>query len=168
VLTVEAAAGATIGFGNGDGVTVPAIVLGMALGRGVWTITAGVMAAPAFDGKASGLRLREWRLPGYLGVRHHFERPGWSPYFDGGLGLALHAARGTDLANNQADRALEVGIHVAAGIRRGGAATRFAPFGLLVVDYFPWPSAIFSLPRGEVGHTPSVWVGAAFGVSFNP
>lgn len=167
-FTIEAAAGGAVGFGNGDDVALPAIVLGIAARRGDWAGTGGIVAAPAFDGTAGGLRLREWRLPGYLAVRHHFEREGWAPYADGGLCLVLHAATGRDLANDQTDRALEVGIHAGVGIRLGRQAARFKPFGLLVVDYFPRPSAISALPRGEVGHTSSVWMGVAFGVSINP
>ncbi|MEP6653803.1 MAG: hypothetical protein ABJA82_10610 [Myxococcales bacterium] len=168
IVTVEAAVGGSFGFGNGELVALPAIVLGMTVGRGDWAGTGGIVAAPAFDGTAGGSRLREWRLPGYLAVRHHFERDGWAPYADGGLCLALHVATGTDLVNNQTARALEFGIHAGVGIRLGRQAARFTPFGLLVVDYFPWPSAISVLPRGEVGHTSSVWMGAAFGVSINP
>jgi len=70
-----------------------------------------------------------------------------------------------DLATRQTRTAIELGAHGGAGVYLAGPS-RLTPFLSVHGEWVPAPPAISALPRGVVGHTPSVWLGADAGVAW--
>ena len=165
-VTAQVGASLQLGLATSDHIIVPGLGLGLVAGRGDWSFVAGAVLSPAVDTVVGGLRLSEWRLPADLGVRRRFTGPSWIPYAEAGLGLSLVRARALALAANESETSAELGLHGGLGVypARPGRVT---PYAAVHVEYVPDPSAVSALPRGVIGHTSTMWVGAALGASID-
>jgi hypothetical protein len=117
------------------------------------------------DTLVGGVRLNQWRLPFDLGLRAQRDAGTLAPFVEGGLMAALVSARAPDLASPRAARAFEWGVRAALGVR-GRWWPRLSPLAALHAEWIPRPSAIVALPRGDLGHTPWLWLGASAGLSW--
>jgi hypothetical protein len=150
------------GFASEATVTQGGVAVVIAVGRGRLAGVFGAVALAPVDTSAGGVRLRQWRLPLYAGVRGQLDGKRLEPYADVGLGAALLSERAPDLAAPQSQRAVELGVGASLGAR---LPTRLAPFAALHLELVPSPPAIFALPQGVVGHTPTLWIGLCAGLS---
>jgi hypothetical protein len=89
----------------------------------------------------------------------------FAPYGEVGVVVALISERALELATPQAAKAIELGLRAALGVH-GTWSSRINPFAALHVELIPGPPSIVALPRGTVGHTPTVWLGATAGLSW--
>jgi hypothetical protein len=156
--------GAAVDTGLAADSTVPqgGVAVVIAVGRGrLAGVLGGVVLAPV-DTRVGGVRLRQWRVPVYAGVRGQLDGNRLEPYADVGLGVALLSERAPDLAAPQSQTAVELGVGASLGAR---LPTRLAPFAALHLELVPSPPAIFAPPQGVVGHTPTLWIGLCAGLS---
>jgi hypothetical protein len=109
------------------------------------------------------VRLRQWRLPIDAGVRARSAGPRFERYGEVGLSAALLSERALDLATSRSQTGVEIGLRLAVGVH--ASRGRWTPFAALSGELVPVPPAIFALPGGTVGHTPTFWLGATAGVS---
>jgi hypothetical protein len=108
--------------------------------------------------------LRQWRLPFDAGVRVRLGGTRIASFAELGLCAALLSEQGLDLVTPREASAVEVGLRGALGAHLVGSG-RLVPFAALQAALIPAPPAVFALPRGEVGTTPHVWIGATAGAS---
>ena len=137
---------------------------------GVSTLSAGAAALAPVDTTVGGIRVRQWRLPADAGVRARGairigERHTLEPYGELGVALALMREGALDLANPQTRTSVELGLRAAAGVQWVGES-RIAPFVALHAEVVPSPPTVSALPRGVVGHTPGLWLGATAGAAW--
>lgn len=154
-------------IGTGASVDRPALLgaaLHVAFGRGTLALVVGATAAAPTETTVNGLRVRALRAPADVGLRARLAA-GWVE-ISGDLGLtwALLSERALDLATSNSRTATEIGARAAVALRFSGTA-RVAPFVTAYAEVVPWPTELFALPRGVVGHTPTVWIGAVAGAS---
>jgi hypothetical protein len=123
----------------------------------------GVAALLPVDHTVGGVRLRQWRLPIDAGVRARSAGPRFERYGEVGLSAALLSERALDLATSRSQTGVEIGLRLAVGVH--ASRGRWTPFAALSGELVPVPPAIFALPGGTVGHTPTFWLGATAGVS---
>ena len=161
---VELGAAFDAGVSSDPSAVHPGARLALALGRGAFAVTIGVDALASATTSVGGLRLRERRLPASLGARARARWRGVAPYGELGLGATLVSERALDLATPTTDTALELGVYAAVGLRFSTVA-RLAPYVAAHAQFVPSPAAISALPRGVVGHTPNLWLGATAGAS---
>jgi hypothetical protein len=151
--------------GVGSSATLQAgLALGGAIGRGrLAGVARAVLLAPV-DTTIGGVRVHQWRVPFEAGVRGQLPSPRGrvEPYADLGVEVAWISERAPDLAAPQSASALELGLGASLGARLAGRA---APFAALHAELVPSPPAIFALPQGVVGHTPTFWLGLSAGLS---
>ena len=138
--------------------------LRVAIGRRRFAFVAGAVALAPVDAYPGGVRLRQWRLPVDVGVRAQLAGKRFEPYGELGLGAALLSERAPDLASPKSGTSVELGVRACVGARLATHG-RLAPFAALGAELVPSPPAVFALPQGVVGHTPSLWIGATVGVS---
>jgi hypothetical protein len=143
-------------------VTQGGVAVVIAAGRGRLAGVFGAVALAPVDTSVGGVRLRQWRVPLYAGVRGQLDGKRLEPYADVGLGAALLSERALDLAAPQSQTAVELGVAASLGAR---LPMRLAPFAALQLELVPSPPAIFALPQGVVGHTPTLWLGLCAGLS---
>ena len=158
------------GLGSDARVGQAGVALRLGAGAGRIALSVGAAALAPVDTSVGGVRLHQWRLPADVSVRAQGTmRLGKSrflePYGELGLGLALMRESGLELATRQTRDAIELGVRAAAGVQLAGAS-RLAPFVALHAELVPNPPAISALPRGVVGHTPALWIGATAGASW--
>lgn len=151
---------------SGDGAKTGGLALRAALGRGALALVAGASALAPGDLDAGGQRVRQWRLPADIGVRGTL--PGRQIELSGEVGLAAAwlTERALDVVTARSRSAFELGARVAAVVRFRPAA-RLAPFVAVHAEAIPSPAALYVLPRGVVGHTPSLWIGLTAGASLS-
>jgi len=86
------------------------------------------------------------------------------PFFEVGAVAALLSEKGSDFATSRQGLAGELGLVGGAGASflrgRWGSA-----FVLVEAELDPVPPHVSSLPGGDGGSTPRVWVGAVAGLS---
>lgn len=163
--TVHVELGAAIGTGaSADRPALLGAALHLAFGRGSLALVVGATAAPPVETTVNGLRVRALRAPADVGLRARLAA-GWVDVSgDVGVTLALVSERALDLATSTSRATTEIGARAAVGLRFSGTA-RVAPFVAAYAEVIPRPTDLFALPRGVVGHTPSVWIGALAGAS---
>jgi hypothetical protein len=161
---VEAGVGSDARFGQ----------LGAALrvevGRGRLVLALGAAGLAPIDATVGGVRVRHARYPGDVSVRARGSlaigaQRVLQPYAELGAGVALVQESALDLAARQQGTVVELGARGAAGVTVAGGS-RLALFLALHAEWVPSPPAISALPRGVVGHTPTLWLGAATGVAW--
>jgi hypothetical protein len=161
---LDLAATGQLGIGSGEVSAMGGIAVRGAFGRGRLALVVGTAALAPSDFTLGGVRLRQWRLPLDVGLRAQLDGPRLQPYGEIGLGFALLSERSSSLADSGGGTSLEIGARVTAGLRLATRG-RLAPFIALDGELVPSPTQLFALPRGALGHTPPVWVGAAIGAS---
>ncbi len=144
--------------------------LRMGYGAGRLALSVGAAALAPVDATIGSVRVRHLRVPVDAGVRAQAAiaigaRYRLQPYVELGAALALVRESGLDLAVNHAHSAIELGVRGGAGVYLA-SASRLTPFLSLAGVFVPAPPAVSALPRGVVGHTPSLWLGAAAGVAW--
>jgi len=164
VARLELAATGQLGIGSGEVSALGGLAVRGAFGRGRLALVVGTAVLAPSDFTLEGVRLRQWRLPVDVGLRGQLDGPRLRPYGEIGVGLALLSERALSLADSNGGTSLEIGARMAAGLRLATRG-RLAPFIALDGELVPSPAQLFALPRGVLGHTPSVWVGAAIGAS---
>jgi hypothetical protein len=157
------------GIGSDARVGQLGLALRLGVGGGRLALSLGAAALAPVDTTIGGVRLHHRRLPADVSVRaqgaiavgeRHLE-----PFAEIGAGVALMQESALDLASRQTRTAVELGVRGAAGIYLAGPS-RVTPFLALHVELVPAPPTISALPRGVVGHTPSLWVGASAGAAW--
>jgi hypothetical protein len=161
---LELATTGQVGIGSGEVSALGGLALRGAFGRGHLALVAGTAVLAPSDFTLGGVRLRQWRLPVDVGLRAQLDGPRLQPYGEIGLGLALLSERALSLADSNGGTSLEIGARLTGGLRLATRG-RWAPFIAIDGELVPSPPQLFALPRGVLGHTPSVWVGAAIGAS---
>ena len=144
--------------------------LRLGFGRGRLALTVGAAAMAPMDATVGGVRVRQARYPGDVSVRAQGTlaigaRRVLQPYAELGAGVALLRESALDLATRQERTAVELGVRGAAGVVLAGASP-LAFFIGLHAEWVPSPPAISALPRGVVGHTPTLWLGAVTGLAW--
>jgi hypothetical protein len=169
---VRLALGASIEGGVGADARIGQAGLGLrvAVGGGRWALAVGATALAPVDTSIGAIAVRQWRVPADVSLRAQGAIPlgehrVLEPYGELGAAVALLRETGLDLANSDTRTSAELGVRVAAGVHLAGDS-RIAPFLELHGELVPSPPAISALPRGVVGHTPLVWVGAAAGAAW--
>jgi hypothetical protein len=169
---VRLALGAGVEGGVGSGARIGQAGLGLrvAAGGGRWALAVGATALAPVDTSIGGISLRQWRVPADVSLRAQGAIPlnehrVLEPYAELGAAVALLRESGLGLANGDTRTSAELGVRVAAGVHLAGDS-RIAPFLALHGELVPSPPAISALPRGVVGHTPLVWVGATAGAAW--
>jgi hypothetical protein len=138
------------------------LALGRQRLRGI--VGMGVQTRAHFD--VSGLAAREERASIDLGVR---AVRAFGPLDLGGemsvVGVVFRAQGTNTVAPGQETR-LDLGARAGLVLRLGAARTRSAlPFVGVHATFFPRPYDIVVMPKGVLGHPPSLWLGATVGVS---
>jgi hypothetical protein len=78
---------------------------------------------------------------------------------------ALEHVGGLGLERPARESGLELGARAAALVSLGSLASgRVGPVLAVHASAFPVPNQFEALPRGDVGHTPHLWLGASLGV----
>ena len=144
--------------------------LRLEVGRGRLVLALGAAVLAPIDATLSGVRVRHARYPTDVSVRARGAialgaRRYLLPYAELGVAVALLRESALDLAARQEQSALELGARAAVGVSVAGSS-RLAMFLALHAEWVPSPPAIFALPRGVVGHTPTLWLGAVTGVAW--
>jgi hypothetical protein len=156
-------------FDAGLGPSPPDLAGGLALrlglGGGAVLVAAGAAFLLPRELTIGGVRLRQWRVPIDLALRARRSGTRFSPFGELGVVVALLSERAVELATPYTARAVELGLRAAVGVR-GPWSARLAPFAALHAELIPMPPTIVALPRGSVGHTPYVWLGATAGLSW--
>jgi hypothetical protein len=139
--------------------------LRMALGRGALVPILGAAVAAPADATVGGVRLRQWRLPVDLGIRVAWSGSRADLYGEIGVALGVLSERALDLVVSKSRTALEWGGRVGLGARLK-AERGVTPFVAVQAELVPDPPSVFALPRGDVGRTAEVWIGASVGASW--
>jgi hypothetical protein len=158
------------GLGSDARVGSAGLALRVGIGAGRLALALGAAAQAPVDTTIGGIHLHQWRLPADVSLRAQGtmrigQRRALEPYGELGVALALLRESGLDLSSSQTHTTGELGLRAAAGIQLVGES-RFAPFIALHAEVVPSPPAISALPRGVVGHTPLLWLGAAAGAAW--
>jgi hypothetical protein len=138
------------------------------LGRGAWGAFLSVAYEPPVPARADGVALRVMRVPIGAGAR---VRRRFGPFEVGGdLGAALAIE---SYAAPQLHRTNDDVWRVAPGLQAGAQASWEAAGVLgfvagLRCTWLPLIQDLVATPAGSVGKTPSLWLGAVLGVSFEP
>lgn len=169
-LRLALGAGVEGGVGSGARIGQAGLGLRVAAGGGRWALAVGATALAPVDTSIGGISLRQWRVPADVSLRAQGAIPlnehrVLEPYAELGAAVALLRESGLGLANGDTRTSAELGVRVAAGVHLAGDS-RIAPFLALHGELVPSPPAISALPRGVVGHTPLVWVGATAGAAW--
>lgn len=155
-------------FDAGLGPSPPDLTGGLAvrlgLGRGPLLLAAGAAFLLPRDVTIGDLRLRQWRIPVDVALRARRSGGTFPPYGEVGVVVALISERARELATSNAAHAFELGLRAAVGVH--GTSPRLTPFAALHAELIPIPPSIVALPRGAVGHTPYLWLGATAGLSW--
>ena len=133
------------------------------VGRGPLVVSGGAGILFPRDVAIGDVPLRQWRAPFDLGLRARRNGRVLAPFVEGGVVIALISEGGKGLATVSTTHAFELGARAAIGFH-GTWSSRFAPFATLHAEWIPSPSSVVALPRGVVGHTPRVWLGATAGL----
>jgi hypothetical protein len=169
-LRLALGAGVEGGVGSGARIGQAGLGLRVAAGGGRWALAVGATALAPVDTSIGGISLRQWRVPADVSLRAQGAIPlnehrVLEPYAELGAAVALLRESGLGLASGDTRTSAELGVRVAAGVHLAGDS-RIAPFLALHGELVPSPPAISALPRGVVGHTPLVWVGATAGAAW--
>jgi hypothetical protein len=150
---------------NAPAMLAPGLELRAARRFGGVAGVAAVGLEPRARFSVGGLDGREARIPIDLGVR--LQRAAGPVEFGGELGLAaaIFRAQGLNTAMPQQGTRLDLGARAGVALRLGRPQARVAPFAGLHALLFPWPYQIATTPRGSLGATPALWVGATLGLS---
>jgi hypothetical protein len=164
--------GAAAEGGIGPDARIGQIGVGLRLGYGAGplSLSAGTAALAPVETAIGGLRVRHLRVPVDAGVRAQTAiavgaRQRLQPYAELGGVLAVVRESALDLVTNHAPLEIELGVRGGAGVYLVSASP-LTPFLSLAGVFVPAPGAVFALPRGVVGHTPSLWLGATAGVAW--
>lgn len=163
---LDVGGGGDAGIGPDGHVVQATAVLRLTLGRGVWSFLFGVAGSIPADTSVGGLRVRQWRLPADIGVRARLVGGEVTLYGEAGVAVAWLSARALDLNANETHAGFEVGAFAGVGLRFLPSA-RLGPFVALRSEFVPSPPGILALPRGIVGHTPALWLGATAGAAID-
>lgn len=165
---LEAAGTVHVGLGAGSRPAEPGVALRLVLGRGVWALVLGIAASLPVDVMVEEVRLRRWRLPLDVGMRWHppAQVSSFAPYVGAGAAISMITARALELTVSSTDRSTQLGMWVSGGVRYVGWRG-LTPFAGFQVEFVPFPPGIHVLPRGVVGHTPALWIGAAAGTAID-
>jgi hypothetical protein len=158
------------GLGSGAGIGQLGVALRLGFGAGTLALSIGAAALAPVDASIGGVRLRHRRIPADASVRAQGAvaiGAGYAlqPYAELGVGVAQVQESALDLASPLTRTTIELGVHGGAGVYLAGSS-RLTPFLALQGELVPVPPSVSALPRGEVGHTPSVWLGANAGVAW--
>ncbi len=87
---------------------------------------------------------------------------------EGDAGLAFALERYEGLSLHTPDESLRLAPGIEAGLVASWLPrARLAPFLSLRCALFPFVQSLDAAPQGDVGKTPSVWIGAGFGLSLS-
>jgi hypothetical protein len=150
------------GVGTDAAVAQGGLSLAAVIGRGRFAAVAGAVLLAPVDTDIAGVRIHQWRVPFFAGVRGHLDRQRVEPYAELGLEAAWLRERAPDLAAPASQDALEVGVAASLGAR---LPTGVGPFAALRAELVPSPPEIFALPQGVLGRTPTIWLGLTAGLS---
>jgi hypothetical protein len=148
------------------GQAIGGLALRAAVARDAWALVIGAALVSPADVSVNGTRAHQWRLPADVGVRALLIRSRVELSAELGLALALLSERALDVVRSQTQTTLEVGGRAAITLRFSPQA-RVAPFIALHTEIVPRPPALYVLPQGVVGHTPTIWAGATAGASLS-
>jgi len=151
-----------LGVGTAATVTQGGLSLAAVVGRGPLGAVAGAVLLAPVDTDLGGVRLHQWRVPFFAGVRGRRLGRRLEPYADLGVEVALLSERAPDLATPRSETSVEVGLGASLGAR---LETRLGPFAALHAELVPSPPEVFALPQGNLGHTPTFWLGMSAGLS---
>jgi hypothetical protein len=164
-VRVDLGATGVTGISGGGAVFLPGGDVRLSAGRRRLSFAFGVEVLPPADTTLGGVSVRQTVIGFDLGVRVSLgERRRLRPYADLAAAAELITERAVDLASSQSGSSYAFGARAAAGVAFA-THSRFSPFGVLAVRWFPTPPDVFALPYGVVGSTPSLWLGATVGVS---
>jgi hypothetical protein len=169
-VRVGLGAAAEGGVGSGARIGQLGVALRLGFGAGWLALSIGVAALAPVDTSIGGVRLRHRRIPADASVRAQGAvavGAGYAlqPYAELGVGVAQVQESALDLATRLTQSRIELGVHAGAGVYLAGSS-RLTPFLSLQGELVPVPPSVSALPRGELGHTPSVWLGANAGVAW--
>jgi hypothetical protein len=169
-VRVALGAAAEAGLGSDARIGQLGAALRLGFGDGRLALAAGAAALAPADVTVGGVRLRHARYPADDSVRAQGTlaigaRRVLQPYAELGAGVALVRESALELAVRQERTAVELGARAAVGVTLSGAS-RVGFFLAVHVEWVPSPPAVSALPRGVVGHTPTLWLGAATGVAW--
>jgi hypothetical protein len=106
--------------------------------------------------------VRESRIPFDLGLRRELRALNLEASLELGLAAALTRLHQEALAGARTQTRVELGARAAGRLALNGA---LAPYLSVFTDIFPLPYRLSAEPRGEIGHTSPVWLGASLGLS---
>ena len=159
-----------LGAATGAGASADHLVLWGAgvrviAGRESVALTVGATALAPTETTVNGLRVRQLRAPADAGLRARLRTQQTEISGELGLTLAFLSEQALNLAASNRRSTTEIGVRAAVAWRLSRSA-RVAPFVAVSAEIVPRPTALFALPRGVVGHTPTGWIGAQAGVSW--
>jgi hypothetical protein len=138
--------------------------LRVALGRGriAGTLSIAYTARSKFE--LDGVHGDLSSLPATAGLRFGSDFGSWGVAADLGLLAVLQRVRATDLAIENQQTALDLGVRGGLMVERP-VGSSFALFVGAHAWLFPGPRDISALPQGVLGNLPYLWIGGTAGVS---
>jgi hypothetical protein len=129
--------------------------------RDQWGLTLGAAVTTSSTLELEGVPVRESRIPFDLAIRRNLRAMNLQGSLELGLAAALTRLRQEDLAGAEAETRLELGARAAGRLALG---SQLAPYLSVFTEFFPFPHELAAEPRGSIGHTSSVWLGASLGL----
>lgn len=126
--------------------------------------TFGVSYMPPSDLRLDGVDLQVSRIAGSAGVRVRIVDSPIDLSSDVELLVMLERVQGVGLAAPAQDRGINAGGRLGLTVAPPWPS-RLLPVAGVHAIVFPAPRSVTMLPRGEVGHTPSVWLGVSAGMA---
>jgi hypothetical protein len=130
--------------------------------RDLWGLTFGAAVATASTLELDSVPVRESRIPFDLGVRHDLRAASLAASLELGLAAALTRLRQQDALAAQTETRVEIGARAAARLALNRAV---APYLSVFTQIFPFPHELAVEPRGTIGHTSPLWLGASLGLA---
>lgn len=130
--------------------------------RGLWGLTLGAAVTTPSTLELASVRVRESRIPFDLGLRHDLRLLNLQGSLELGLAAALIRLRQEDLLGAQTETRLELGARAAG---RLALSSRIAPYLSVFTEVFPFPHELAAEPRGAIGRTSPLWLGASLGLT---
>jgi hypothetical protein len=135
------------------------------LGAGRWTAIASAAALPKVAFTARGDRVGLWRVPLEAGMRAQLGTA-WAAFAaDAALSLAYEQYTGESTHAPQSASRWAPGVSVGA-VASAPPLAGFAPYLRLSCALFPFAQSMVFLPDTNPAKTPSLWLGASIGLTY--
>jgi hypothetical protein len=128
-----------------------------------WGLTAGASLTTADDLILGTSRIRQLRYPVDVGLRWNLYRNWLTTSADVSLLATILQLQQTNVAGAPRKTQLELGGRAGITLRLGRSS--IAPFARGFLELIPFPHQLAVEPRGPIGNTTAVWLGATVGLA---